>query len=137
MPFTFSGNSQSLKHTMQLTFSDRFQTVFRPFSEHQFPRKWSENGLNVSDRFKTERKSAINMYPQPEPKCSLPVHCMLHICCVTTISRWVEHGANFKRIFAYLNIANSILFGEKGETSNLDFLFSWARPDPRWGRAKM
>ena len=44
-------------------FSDRFQTVFRPFSEHQFPRKWSENGLNVSDRFKTERKSAIYMYP--------------------------------------------------------------------------
>ena len=48
---------------MQLTFSDRFLTVFRLFSEHQFPLQWSENSLNVSDRFKTEPKSAINMYP--------------------------------------------------------------------------
>ena len=29
MPFTCSGNSQNFKHTMQLTFSYRFQTVFR------------------------------------------------------------------------------------------------------------
>ena len=48
--------------TYSILWNLHFQTVFRPFSEHQFPRKWSENGLNVSDRFQTERSSAINVY---------------------------------------------------------------------------
>ena len=39
----------------QKLFFDSFQSI-------KFPRKWSENGLNVSDRFKTKRKSANNMY---------------------------------------------------------------------------
>ena len=45
-----------------------FQTGFRPDSDRfqriDFRENGLKNGLNVSDRFKTERKSAINIYLQ-------------------------------------------------------------------------
>ena len=44
-----------------------FQTGLRPFSDRfqmiDFRKNGLKNGLNVSDRFKTERKSSMNIYP--------------------------------------------------------------------------
>ena len=76
-------------HTMQLTFSDRFQYsystayhathIFRSFadsfSEHRFPRKRFEKRSECCtvDLFKTERKNVINIYPiKSMPSIAVP-----------------------------------------------------------------
>ena len=52
---------------MQLTFSDHFQTIFRPFPDrfqsNDFRENGLKNGLNVSDRFKTEVKVHSTFIP--------------------------------------------------------------------------
>ena len=58
MPFTCSGTLAAYYATnIFRPFSDRFQSI-------DFRENGLKNGLNVSDRFKTERKSAFNIYPK-------------------------------------------------------------------------